>query len=144
MFKTKATVTVKDNQGKVLITQDYDKVVFGGTQIDAKGNAVGPFGDDGTTRADNADEQLVQAAISFYISEAGPSGNGVADMLADLTYAYDLGRRASIRQQLVTAAAGPDKAIEKAIKDLMAARAAAGKPIDEVTARAKVKALMED
>lgn len=133
MYKTQAEVKVKDSQGKVIGQQVYDKLVFEGMQADDKGKPTG-----GTP------EELLGQAIGFLQKEVGEKGNGVVEMLKHVTYAYDLGVRAGIRQNLVTALAGPDKAIEKAIKDLMAARAAAGKPITEEAARAKVKALMED
>lgn len=133
MFTTKATVQVKDSQGKVITSQEYDKVVFEGLALDEKGKPTG-----GTP------EELLGAAIEHFQKEAGKDGNGVLELLSAATYANDLGVRAKIRQALVTAIAGPDKAIEKAVKDLMAARAAAGKPISEEAARARVKAFMED
>ena len=132
MFTKKATVQVKDSKGTVVAKQDYNKVVFEGTE-EVNGKVQG-----GTA------EQLLGDAITFYQNKVGEKGNGLLALLADATYAYDLGERAKIRQTLVTAIAGPDKAIEKAIKDLMAARAAAGKPITEEAARLKIEALMAD
>jgi len=133
MFETQATVKVKNSQNVVIAEQKYTKVVFEGLSLDGKGNPVG-----GTP------EELLTAAIAFYQSK-NPKSNGVLVMLADATYANDLGQRNSIRQSLIAGMAGPDKAIEKAIKDLMAARAASGKPIVEARAREKVlAALAED
>jgi hypothetical protein len=136
MFQTKAKVQVKNTQGVVIASQEYDKVVFEGTALNDKGKVI--VGEGVTP------EQLLGATIAYYQAQVGEKGNGVLAMLADNTYAHDLGRRASMRQTLVTAAAGPDKAIEKAIKDFMAARAAAGKPVTEEAARAKMLALMAD
>jgi hypothetical protein len=133
MFTTQAEVKVKDSTGKVIIKQNYEKVVFEGTSLNAKGEVVG-----------GEVEVLLGDAIAYYQAKVGEKGNGVLALLADATYANDLGQRAKIRQQLVTAAAGPDKAIDKAVKDFMAARAAAGKPVTEEQARMKIKALMED
>lgn len=133
MYTTKAEVKVKNAAGVVIASQEYQKQVFEGTQADDKGKPTG-----GTV------EELLSGAIQFYQNKVGEKGNGVLALLADATYAYDLGERARIRQTLVTAAAGPDKAIEKAIKDFMAARAAAGKPISLEVATAKVTAMMAD
>lgn len=133
MFLTTAKVQVKDSQGKVIATQEYNKTVFEGTGIDDKGKVIA-----------GAPEAMLGDAIAFFQKEVGEKGNGVVELLRNATYAYDLGVRAGIRQTLVTAAAGPDKAIEKAIKDLMAARAAAGKPLTEEQARAKVMVMMAD
>lgn len=133
MFKTTAKVQVKNAQGQVIATQEYNKLVFEGTELT-----------DGKVTSKEPVEGLLGAAIKFFQDEVGEKGNGVIELLKNATYAYDLGVRAGIRQTLVTAAAGPDKAIEKAIKDLMAARAASGKPITEEIARAKVMAMMAD
>lgn len=135
MIKTTAEVKVKDNAGKVIAQQSYQKTVFEYMKTDEKGNGVKLEGD--------AVSDALSAAIQHYQSE-NPKGNGVVDLLRDATYAYDLGKRAAIRNSLVTAAAGPDKAIDKAIKDLMAARAAAGKPLTEAQAREKVMVMMAD
>lgn len=134
MFQTKKDVQVKDGQNKVIASQPYDKVVFEGDALDEKGNIV----------VTSETKVLLGAAIDFFQKEVGEKGNGVLELLKCATYAYDLGIRADIRQKLVAAAAGPDKAIEKAIKDLMVARAAANKPITEEVARAKVMAAMAD
>ena len=134
MFKTQAEVKVKDGQNKVIASQTYEKIVFEGDSKDDKGNTV----------VSSEVKVLLGAAIDFFQKEVGDKGNGVLELLKNATYAYDLGVRASIRQTLVTAAAGPDKAIEKAIKDLMVARAAANRPITEEQARAKVMAAMAD
>lgn len=134
MFTEKARVQVKDQQNKVIASQEYNKQVFEGTKR----------GEDGKVGTDVGTDVLLGNAIKFFQEQAGKDGNGVLELLKNATYAFDLGVRASIRQTLVTAAAGPDKAIEKAIKDLMAARAAAGKPMSEEVARAKVLALMAE
>ncbi len=134
MFTENAKVQVKNSQGQVIATQEYNKIVFEGTGR----------GEDGKVISSVDVTALLKDAITFLQKEAGEKGNGVLELLKNVTYAYDLGVRAGHRQTLVTAAAGPDKAIEKAIKDLMAARAAAGKPMSEEIARAKVLALMAD
>ena len=132
MVKSPATVNVKGSQGNIIATQNYDKVNFHGDTLTEQGTISG-----GTP------ESLLTDAIAFFQAE-NPKGNGVIELLRSATYAYDLGVRASIRQSLVTAAAGPEKSIDRAVKDLMAARSAAGRPISEETARAKVMALMAD
>jgi hypothetical protein len=134
MLTTKAKVTVKNAKGEVIATQEYDKVVFEGLTMTSDGKPT--LGD-----SPEAVSTALGAAIEFY-QKASPKGNGVVDLLKDATYAYDLGVRANIRQSLVTAIAGPDKAIEKMVKDMIAARAAAGKPITEEAARAKVALIM--
>jgi len=130
MYKTTAKVTVKDNQGKVVATQEYTKIVFEGLSEDDKGKPTG-----------GTDEELLGQAVAYFEAEAGKDQRGVIDLLKELTYGYDLGVKATVRQQLMRAVAGPDKAIEKAIKDYMAARAAMGKPVSEEIARKKI---MED
>lgn len=137
MFETKAKVTVKNAKGEVVGTQEYNKRVFEGTGADANGK---PTYDSAN---ENAISQLLADAIDFY-QKQNPKGNGVVDLLSDATYAYDLGVRAGIRQGLVTALAGPDKAIEKQIKDFMATRAAMGKPVTEAVARERVMAMLAD
>ena len=132
MYTTDAEVKVKNSQGAVIATQKYSKVVFEGTSADGNGKPQG-----GTP------EELLNSAIQYF-QEQNPKGNGLLDLLENVTYANDLGQRAKVRAAIVAAAAGPDKAIDKAVKDFMAARAAAGKPIDEVAARAKVMAMMAD
>lgn len=132
MINSVATVQVKDNQGKVIAKQDYSKINFEGMALDDKGKPTG-----GTP------EELLSDAIAHFQTKAGENGNGVIELLAAATYAYDLGERAKIRQALVTAVAGPDKAIEKQIKDYMVGRAAVGKPVTEDVARARVKAMMD-
>lgn len=133
MFKTTAKVQVKNQKNEVIASQDYPKVVFEGLTLDEKGKPVG-----GTP------EELLGQAIAFLQAEAGEKGNGVVELLKHATYAYDLGVRAKIRQSLVTASAGPDKAIEKQIKDYMAARAAMGKPVTEEKARERVMAILAE
>lgn len=135
MFKTPAKVQVKNSKNEVVASQEYDKIVFEGTSKDEQGKVL--------YDANNPDAvvNLLRDAIGFFQSQVGEKGNGVIELLKNATYSYDLGERAKIRQQLVTAAAGPDKAIEKAIKDYMAARSAMGRPVTMEQARAK---LMED
>ncbi len=132
MFTTKAEVKVKNSQGVVIATQEYQKVVFEGTSTDGNGKPQG-----GTP------EELLNQALAYF-AQIDPKANALVVLLENVTYANDLGQRAKVRAQLVAAAAGPDKAIDKAIKDFMAARAAAGKPITEEAARVKVMAMMAD
>lgn len=138
MFTTNAKVQVKNSKNEVIAEQVYNKTVFEGTSSDDKGKPTYDGNDP------NAISGLLRDAVAFFQGQVGEKGNGVIELLKNATYAYDLGERAKIRQQLVTAAAGPDKAIEKAIKDLMSARAAAGKPITVEQARAKMEAMMSD
>lgn len=49
-------------------------------------------------------------------------------VIAALNYGYDLKQRAKVRQQLESTSAGPEKALEKLIKNIQAARTALGKP----------------
>ena len=133
MFYTDAKVQVK-NGDKVLAEKVYSKVVFEGISLDDKKNVV--QGDD--------IEKLLGDAIAYFQEQAGEKGNGVIELLRNATYANDLGQRNKIRQVLVTSMEGPEKSIDKAVKDFMAARQAAGKPISEEAARAKVMAIMAD
>ena len=59
----------------------------------------------------------------------------LAELLGDVNYARNLGARSKVRQAIMSTEAGPDKAIEKAIKDMVKARAAVGKPITEEQAK---------
>jgi hypothetical protein len=129
MVKTTARVNVKNDAGKVVQFQDYDKVVFEGNEIV-----------DGKVQPVEDMETLLGVAIEYFQEQVGKDGSGVLEMLKCATYAHDLNRRSSIRQALVAAAEGPDKAINKAVKDLMAAKAAQGKPISEEEARRRVMA----
>lgn len=130
MYTKSAVVTVKDGD-KLIGKQEYQKVIFEGMQADEKGKPTG-----GTK------QELLKACIDFLTGKS-KEGDGVGDLLSYATYAYDLAVRGTIRAAIEKAAEGPDKVIEKTIKDLMAARAAAGKPITEDEARKKVLALME-
>lgn len=138
MYKTKAKVQVKNDAGKVILSQEYDKVVFEGTHADDKGKA--------TFDASQPDavKGLLGNAIAFFQAQVGEKGNGVVELLKNATYAYDLGERAKIRQQLVSGAEGPEKSIEKQVKEFMAARARMGKPVTEEVARKRVMAMLEE
>jgi hypothetical protein len=139
MYTIKAKVEVK-NGDKVVGTKEYDKVVFEGFSADDKGKPVIP--------SDPAEVgKLMTAARDFFKAEGGEKATDVTalvELLKNVTYAYDLGQRSSVRQAILNEQAGPEKSIEKAIKDVMAARAQAGKPITEEQARAKVLAMMAD
>ncbi len=67
----------------------------------------------------------------------------LADLLAAANYGFNLKARASVRSRLLDKLAGPDKAINKAIADIMKMKAAMGKPITEEKARALVLALQD-
>jgi hypothetical protein len=135
MYTVKAKVQVKNTKNEVIGSQDYDKIIFEGTSVGTDGkptiDATNP----------NAVSELLAQAIAHY-QALDPKGNAVVDMLSDVTYAHDLGRRSKMRAGVVTALAGPDKAIDKQVKDFMAARLALGKPVDEATARARVQAML--
>lgn len=132
MFLTDAKVQVK-NGDKLIAEKVYQKVVFEGTGLNEKKEIIA--GDP---------ETLLGDALAYFQKKVGEKGNGVLALLAAATYANDLNERNKIRQSLVAAAEGPEKAIEKAIKDFMAARQAAGKPVTEEVARTKVMAMMAD
>jgi len=132
MFQTTAKVQVK-NGDKLLGEKEYSKVVFEGTGLTDKKEIVP--GDP---------ETLLGEAIAYFQAQVGEKGNGVIELLKNATYANDLGQRNKIRATIVASLEGPEKSIEKAVKDFMAARQAAGKPISEEAARAKVMAMMED
>ena len=132
MFQTTATVTVK-NGDKVLGTKDYAKVVFEGVGLNDKKEIV-----------PGEPEALLGDAIAYFQEQVGENGNGVIELLKNATYAHDLGQRNKIRATIVASLEGPEKAIEKMIKDFMAARQAAGKPISEEAARAKVMAMQAE
>jgi hypothetical protein len=139
MFTTDAEVKVKDSQGKVLATQKYNKIIFEGTALDGNGKVTALD----AQGAPMPVEYLLKAAIDHFQS-LNPKGNGVVDLLENVTYANDLGARAKVRAQIIAATAGPDKAIDKMVKDFMAGRAAAGKPVTEEVARARVVAMMAE
>ena len=134
MFQTKAEVKVKNSKGEVIASQGYTKQVFEASDQDAAGNLLG-------NGADQI-EPLLGSAIGFFQTVVGDKGNGVLELLKHATYSYDLTQRAKIRQSLVANAAGPEKAIEKQVKDFMAARAAMGKPVTEDVARTRVMAML--
>jgi len=56
-----------------------------------------------------------------------------------VTYALDLKVRADIRQQIMATEAGPEKALEKAFKDLVAGFIAAGIPEETATTLAETQ-----
>jgi len=133
MYKTTAKVQVKNSKGEVILSQEYEKLVFEGTGPDDKGKPTG-----------GEPLELLQAGIDFLQEKVGKAGNGVTELLGYVTYAYDLEARAKIRNALVSNAAGPEKAIEKQIKEYMAARAAMGRPVSEEIARKRVMAMLEE
>jgi hypothetical protein len=59
----------------------------------------------------------------------------IVDILRNLNYGTDLKLRSVCRAALVSESAGPDKAIERLVADLIKMRAAIGKPISEEQAR---------
>lgn len=131
MFTETANVTVKDSNGKEVGKQEYQKVRFAPNSKDNDGAKAAFTG--------KQDGELLKEAIA-HIQSQDPKANAVHELLRYVEYAYDLGVRSKIRQGLVAAIAGPDKAIEKAIQDLMKARAAMGRPISEEKARAIITA----
>jgi hypothetical protein len=132
MFNITAKVQVKNDSGKVVATQDYDKVVFEASGIDAEDKYI----------QDDV-EALLGATIEFFQNEVGEDGNGVLEMLKNVTYSHDLGVRAKIRQTLVATLNGPDKAIAAQVKQYMIGRAAKGKPVTEEEAYKRVMAMMD-
>jgi len=132
MYKTKATVNVKGSDGTIIAHQDYDKIVFEGN-FEENGKPAG-----------GTDPELLKQAIDYVHStlskdkDGNVVGSAVREMLSRFTYATDLGMRAGIRQQLLAAVAGPDKAVDKAIATYMTMRAAIGRPVTEEEARAKL------
>jgi len=132
MFQTTAKVQVK-NGDKVLGEKEYAKVVFEGVGLNEKKEIIP--GDA---------ETLLGEAIAYFQEQVGEKGNGVIELLKNATYANDLGQRNKLRATIVASLEGPEKAIEKMIKDFMAARQAAGKPISEEAARAKVMAMQAE
>lgn len=131
MFTEKAFVIVKDSNGKEVAKQEYDKVRFAPNSKDAKEMA--------DQFAAVPDGELLKQAIEF-LKAQDPKSNAVHDLLQNVEYAYDLAVRSKIRQGLVAAIAGPDKAIDRAVADLMKVRAAMGRPITEEKARAIITA----
>ncbi len=132
MVNITAKVQVKNDGGKVVASQDYDKIVFEANGIDA---------DDKYIQDDV--EALLEQTITFFQNEVGEDGNGVLEMLKNVTYSHDLGVRAKIRQTLVATLNGPDKAIAAQVKQYMIGRAAKGKPVTEEEALKRVLALMD-
>jgi hypothetical protein len=141
MFKTKATVNVKGNDGKVKSSQEYEKAVFHGTHVDADGNVqIQPL--PGKTLDETMAELLTQALAYAQTRTKEGKGNPVVELLERYTYADDLDVRSKIRASLVAASEGPDKAIDKMVKDFMAGRLAVGKPVTEEFARKRVMLMM--
>ncbi len=141
MVTVTATVVAKD--GDKELKQDYSKILFA-PEAKSTDAVKEQF-------AGKSDADLLKEAIGYITDkvlpkdkDGKPVGSPVVELLQGFTYAYDLGIRSKIRQQIVSAAAGPDKAIEKAVQDFMKARAAMGKPVTEEAARAKVKAMLEE
>jgi len=60
----------------------------------------------------------------------------LAELLADVNYARNLGARSKVRQAILAADAGPEKALAKAIKDFIAYKATMGQVITEEQAKA--------
>jgi hypothetical protein len=143
MFKTKATVNVKGNDGKIKATQEYEKAVFHGTHLDTDGNVqIQPL--PGKTLDETMAELLTQALAYAQTRTKDGKGNPVVELLERYTYADDLDVRSKIRASLVAASEGPDKAIDKMVKDFIAGRLAVGKPVTEEVARKRVLAMMGD
>jgi hypothetical protein len=120
MTRTTATVRVKadtDIGKKVVGEQIYQKIVFGEPK-EAK------------------PEELLRDAIGFLQKEAGEKGNGVLELLNHVTYSYDLGQRSTIRQAIVAAIEGPEKAIERTIDNICKTFALTGREISREAARA--------
>lgn len=130
MFTETAKVQVKDGK-TVKGEQTYSKVRFA---PDSKDTAEAKAYFEGKAPTD-----LLKDAIAFLQAER-PKQNGMVELLREAEYAYDLGKRNKIRQSILSGLEGPEKAIEKAIADLMKARQAMGKPISEEKARAMVMA----
>lgn len=64
-------------------------------------------------------------------------------VIDNLNYATDLKLRAKVRADILSESAGPEKAVDKMVKDMVKMRAAVGKPITEEQARKIILALQD-
>lgn len=64
-------------------------------------------------------------------------------VINDWHYGQDLKAKSEVRNAILAEVAGPEKSLEKLIKDFMKAREAVGKPISEERARVIMKAQQE-
>ena len=70
--------------------------------------------------------------------------DGAKGVLKNLNYAVDLKNRANVRNEILNEQAGPEKALDKMAKALIAAKAAMGKTVTMEWALAKVKAMQSE
>lgn len=100
----------------------------------------------GTVTLNYKDENGKDASISSPVTYQVPENDAdvislmqtpddLKSLLENIAYATNLNARAVVRRKLESQVEGPGKAIEKAIKDLVKAREAMGKPITEEAAR---------
>ena len=67
---------------------------------------------------------------------------GLKSLIAAANYGFNLKARSAVRQAILETEGGPDKAIDKMVKDLIKARQVVGKPITEGAAREMVLKFM--
>lgn len=65
-----------------------------------------------------------------------------ADVIRDYNYGSDLKIKAQVRNALINESAGPDKALEQMIKQIVKQRAAVGKAVTEEQAKAIAKQIL--
>lgn len=136
MITERGTVNVntKNAEGKtVKLSRDYDRVVLvpsvWRSEVDENGkitkqdprflDADGVPLDVGT---------LLKNAIDAF-STMFPKKNGVLALLDNAEYGLDLKRKSPVRQAILAAAEGPEKAINTAFEKFNAARGAMGKKL---------------
>lgn len=125
MKTTSATVKVKDKaSGKIVAEKTYTKIVFDEPK-------------------EEKPEVLLRDCIAQFQKDVGETGNGVLAMLTQATYGRDLGERSNIRQGLVAALEGPDKAVNRAVDALIKAYAALGRELTREAARKLIPAAAE-
>lgn len=68
--------------------------------------------------------------------------DGLSKILADLNYGWDLKQRSVVRQRILDTQTGPEKAVEKLVKDLIKVYGTMGKTLSPEAAMKLVKASM--
>lgn len=88
------------------------------------------------------DKKVFKGPVSYHELETAEDVRPFLDDKAKLTelidaanYGFNLKARSKVRQTLIAESAGPDNAVAKLIKSIVANRAAVGRPISEVEAR---------
>ena len=92
--------------------------------------------------------KVIYETVDDVLAELTPTADGKENplfktLLANINMAVDSKLRGKVRQEIIEGVAGPDKAFNKAVADIMKARAAVNKPLTLEKAKLLVKAMME-